>query len=262
MNENSMMYWYPRIKDLGIPTPDTILIPVQLDFDEICILVDGGKSDKVTKIYGQVKQAANKIGFPIFLRGSESANKHDWVRSCFVQNENQISSAMQNLAEFSAMVDISFDCLAVRKFLDLDFKFKAFNGMPVAAERRYFVKNKKVQCWHPYWPETSIKNPTSKDWLAELRELQTPGEGEVELLTWDAELIGETLGGYWSVDFCRHKNGTWYVTDMALGEQSYHWTTCRHAPAVQKAQYPNPLVDGNEPPEEEDYFDDNDFMIE
>lgn len=37
--------------------------------------------------------------------------------------------------------------------------------------------------------------------------------------------------GYWIVDFCRPKDEAWYLTDMTLGADSYHWATCPKAPS-------------------------------
>lgn len=36
-------------------------------------------------------------------------------------------------------------------------------------------------------------------------------------------LFGRVMGeGYWSVDFAKGQDGTWYFIDMAEGDQSWH----------------------------------------
>jgi hypothetical protein len=241
-NENSMLYWFPRIENLGIPIPRTAMIKSRLSYADACDMVDGKKNSRVEVLFEQVEEAASSFAFPVFLRGDQSANKHDWNKSCYVVAPARLRSAMVNITEFAFIVDIGIAGYAIREFLDLDWRFKAFNGMPIAAERRYFVRDGNVECWHPYWPETAIERPTSKNWLQELRELQAPRPGEVELLARHAETIGKALGGYWSVDFCRHSNGTWYVTDMARGDDSYHWGTCPRASPVMLARYGSPVI--------------------
>lgn len=240
-----MFYWWPKVKDLPVPQPKTIMIRHEGAFQGKLSYapIDGEPDEYFIEMLEGVKKAALKIGYPVFIRSDGTSNKHDWKKSCFVENEEQLYGHICNILEFTAMVmfGLSFNGIAVREFLSLDWKFTAHWGeMPVAAERRYFVRDGKFQCWHPYWPPTSIKRPSIPNWRETLKELQTPKKGEPELLTGYAELIGRTLGGYWSVDFCRHKNGTWYLTDMALGDESYHWGTCPNAPPEMLEHYPHP----------------------
>lgn len=42
-----------------------------------------------------------------------------------------------------------------------------------------------------------------------------------------AELIGEVLPGYWSVDFCKGVDDKWYLIDMAAGKLSWHPNDCQ-----------------------------------
>ena len=53
----------------------------------------------------------------------------------------------------------------------------------------------------------------------------------------DLDIINSHLGkimpifnGYWSVDFTKGNDGTWYLIDMARGELSYHYDKCKLAP--------------------------------
>ena len=34
--------------------------------------------------------------------------------------------------------------------------------------------------------------------------------------------IANIFTGYWSCDFLKSERGNWYLTDMAIGERSYH----------------------------------------
>ena len=65
------------------------------------------------------------------------------------------------------------------------------------------------------------------EWLPLLRELNTQTDDEIQLLTDYAERIGKVLGGYWSIDFAKGRNGTWYFIDAARGEVSYHVPDCK-----------------------------------
>lgn len=112
--------------------------------------------------------------------------------------------------------------------------FTAFVGkMPVNPERRYFIRDGKVQCHHSYWIANSIAEADKawtargmsnlvSNWLELLKKLNAENDYEVKRLTAHAELVATKLEGYWSVDFCMAKDRTWYMIDCAQGEQSWH----------------------------------------
>jgi len=244
MNKNSMFYWWPLVKDLDISQPKTMLVRHEgafkgkLSYDPL-----DGKPDKYfTEMLEVVKEAAKEIGYPVFIRSDELSNKHDWKESCYVENEGQLYSHICNILEFTACAfGPSFYGIAVREFLELDWRFKAFwGGMPVAREFRMFVRDGKLECWHPYWPPSSIERPSIKNWHPLLKEMQTLTDGELAYLTDMAETVGEAVKGYWSIDLCQTKTGRWYMTDMAVGEDSYHWGTCTHAPPEMLDHYGDP----------------------
>jgi hypothetical protein len=98
--------------------------------------------------------------------------------------------------------------------------------MPVNPERRYFINDGKVLCHHPYWIQAAITKPSIENWQEVLAEINTETTEEVQLLSGYAELIAKELPGFWSIDFCKAKNGQWYLIDMATGEHSWHPEDC------------------------------------
>jgi len=52
--------------------------------------------------------------------------------------------------------------------------------------------------------------------------LNTETEEEVKLLTSYAKMVAEQFKGYWSIDFCKAKDGRWILIDMATGQKSWH----------------------------------------
>lgn len=244
-NKNSMFYWWPLVKGLPVPQPETIMVRHEgafkgrLSYDPI----DGKPDEYFNKMLEGVKKAAQEIGYPVFIRSDGTSNKHDWKNSCYVESEDQLYGHICNILEFTAMVMMgpSFMGVAIREFLELDWRFKSHWGeMPVAREFRMFVRKGKLECWHPYWPPSSIERPTVDNWYEVLNEMQTLNSKELKHLTKMAETIGKAVGGYWSIDLCHAKNGTWYMTDMALGDDSYHWGTCQHAPPHMLEHYGPP----------------------
>ena len=117
----------------------------------------------------------------------------------------------------------------------MDSKFTAFYGeMPVNPERRYFIKDGKIQCHHPYWIEEAIEKGTDSkklpnNWKKVLKEINTETKEEIKLLSKYTNQIAKVFPkGYWSIDFCKAKDGEWILIDMATGGSSWHDDKCKY----------------------------------
>ena len=226
----SMLYWYPLIKDLPIPQPRTIF--VMLNEKEIESLYNETVPDSVTE---KVKVVCDVMFYPCFLRTDLASGKHNWKKTCFIDGNSKLWEHILEVSEFNLCADIFgllFKAFAVREYIPMDSKFTAFYGdMPVNPERRYFVKNGKLICHHPYWIEEAIadsKPPSVSNWRELSKEMNTETEDEVKLLTGYTLQVAQRLEGSWSIDFCKAKDGRWILIDMALAERSWHPEDCPH----------------------------------
>jgi len=238
---NSMLTWWPRVAPLAIPKPRTALLEEprpgllmrwlwQCEGEETLSHED---ATVWGEYLGALRRAAQRIGYPVFLRSDHTSHKHAYEASCFLRTEGALS---RHLYEVLIAHGLAFGmpdaaALAVREWLDLDSSFTAFAGMPVAAERRYFVRDGVVECHHPYWPAAAIEDgrrseALPENWRELLAELNHETAEEVGLLTGYAECVGGALPGFWSVDFARAKGGEWFLIDMATGEASWHPEDC------------------------------------
>ena len=126
----------------------------------------------------------------------------------------------------------------VREFLPLRYAFTAFSDMPVAREFRFFLRNGKVECVHPYWPKSAIKNSSipASEWQSKLAQQNRLDDSERTFLV---NLIEKALAGsplcdrHWSFDMAQlvsnvveGEEDSWVAIDMALGNQSFHWPDC------------------------------------
>ena len=75
--ENSIAYWYPKVKDL-VPTPKTEIFPIQPKWE------DGSSPEIDDKDFEPIKIKAKEFGYPVFIRGSDGSGKHEWKDTCFV----------------------------------------------------------------------------------------------------------------------------------------------------------------------------------
>ncbi|SMB97817.1 hypothetical protein SAMN00808754_1962 [Thermanaeromonas toyohensis ToBE] len=228
------------MKDTRVPKPETII--VETGYRPLLKMLDGEPLPEDIK--ARIIDATEQLGYPLFVRTDMASGKHDWQNSCYVASSAKLWSNIYRVVEFNEIADIlglQPEALVFRKYIPLEAAFKAFYGrMPVAKERRYFVRDGKVECHHPYWVaeaigewwyrvnDLAVKYPDKigllpENWPSILAELNRETPEEVELLTAYAEEIGRAIGeGYWSVDFAKGQDGVWYFIDMAEGEQSWH----------------------------------------
>jgi hypothetical protein len=233
-DKNSLLFWFPKIRDLGVPYPKTEIVPFLEEYGTLFDYLEGKPLSQ--ELIAELEAKATSVGFPLFMRTDLLSGKHsyeDWLP--YVESKEQFPHKVLALMEASVNADlfgVPLNAFVLREFLELDYQFRAFGGMPIAKERRYFIKDGKTICHHPYWPIEAIrfygevKEPAG--WQDQLRELNVEPPEEVALLSNYATNIAEVLKGFWSVDFAHSSHGIWYFIDAALGKESWHWAGCKY----------------------------------
>lgn len=229
--KNSMLYWWPEVKDLQIPVPETVI--VEVPFKHLVSMLDDVMLPR--EYVELILSAKDMIGFPLFLRTDMASAKHHWEGTCFVSNVEELFRHIWSLIDETLAAgmfgELDPNALVFREFLKLNSFFTAFNGLPISAERRYFIRDGAVECHHPYWIQDAIekswRKPIETDWKERLAALNKESAEEVKLLTDYATRIGKVLDGYWSIDFAEAEGHTWYLIDMAEGEGSWHPQDCK-----------------------------------
>ena len=224
MNRNSLMYWFPLIEDLGISVPETVCMTINRD--EMLRVLDG-REGWPRFFEGDVNQLAHVVGYPLFLRTDQASGKHGWETTCYVESEDVLLSRIMGVLDHNEanifMGMNPYETLVFREFVPLVSLFTAFQGLPIAKERRYFVKDGEVLCHHPYWIEDAVERggPKEENWRSLLAAMNKEG-AEIPILTLYSKEVSEVLEGYWSVDFAKAKAGWWFLIDCALGGRSWH----------------------------------------
>lgn len=230
MDRNSLLYWYPLIKDLNIPVPTTVWVEIPKD-EWTAEWLDGGIPDTFKD---ELVKKAKEVDYPLFMRTDHFSAKHSYRETCYVESEEKLIPNLYRLIEASYCADIlglPINAICLREYIELDWRFHAFTGLPIAPERRYFIRDGEVICHHPYWVEEAVEvgmkyREDRQEWRRIIRELNRETPEEVKLLTGYARRIAEVVKGYWSIDFAKAKTGRWYLIDMAKGEDSWHPSTC------------------------------------
>lgn len=221
--KTSLLYWWPKIENLGIPVPKTEILEVDRETLS-SVLERPWPAHLAVHVY----ETARKIGFPLFVRTDLASGKHAWRRSCYVPTAEILLANIHRVVEeneIHGVVGLDYRALVFREFLTLFALFTAFRGdLPIAKERRYFVRDGDVQCHHPYWAEEAVAGgrPKADGWRESLVMLNEEHESEVEILTSYSEKVAKVMEGYWSIDYAFAADGTWYLIDMAEGEKSWH----------------------------------------
>lgn len=243
---NSIFYWWPIVKTLKVPVPKTTLIP----YDGTIFLDNEEAKPEFMAFVDEVGTVTDGYGYPVFIKCGGLSGKHQWRNTCFLERREDLSAHIYAIIEEVLMImgiRLDFDGIAVRELLELESAFTAFSGkMPVSKEFRFFARDGDYLCHHPYQPPNSIRSPSIDDWYEVLKKLQALEEWELDLLKEYTIAIATTLDegalgyGYWSLDFCKTKDGIWYLTDLGTGNESYHWSTCLNASGEMMEHFGNP----------------------
>ncbi|MDO8452442.1 MAG: hypothetical protein Q7S79_01685, partial [bacterium] len=142
---SSMLHWWPKVKDLGVPVPKTEI--VLLTSEELREWWD--KDGRLPEaVVAQIATTCKKLGFPVFIRTDVMSAKLISPYRSVITNESDIVGAAMDLSEAhsNSFGTPSAQAFVVREHLDLVSAFKSRLGKPVTAERRYFIRDGRLEC--------------------------------------------------------------------------------------------------------------------
>ncbi len=233
-DKNCLSFWFGKLLAAGLPVPRTEIVRTECD---LIRLLDGKTPDGFADFLGELTAAREKIGGPAcFLRTGQTSGKHSWRETCYLPAGHDIAPHVAALVEFSecaGFLGLPWNVWCVREMLPAVPQMTAFRGMPVCREFRFFVRGDgEVVCHHNYWPRESLAEglrsaPPDFDHRYECLSCLPAGDSlELHSLASRAGLaVGE---GAWSADILDTRNG-WFMTDMAVAADSFHWPGCEQA---------------------------------
>jgi hypothetical protein len=233
-SRNCLSYWFPKLEATGVPVPQTTMLELgEQESSDLARVLDGKKSVWLDEVVKFIKECAGELGLPLFLRTGRGSAKHEWRNTCYLCDAAQAAYNVLALVEWSHTVDmlgLPHNVWVCRKMLDVNplFRCEAYGGMPVVREWRFFFRDGTFVCCHPYWPTEALARgrPDVPSWRSALRTLHADPPPCADNCAWEAAVV---FDGYWSIDVLEARFG-YYVTDMAVGEQSWHWPGCTASP--------------------------------
>lgn len=238
---NSMSFWWPRIRRLEIPQPETKKLELDRRAYFKSLFDDDHNTPPPVGDFDKMAEIAKSLGYPVFMRTSETSGKHQWNETCYVESPTKLKQNFWTLLEDNYLkIDHIPDAVFFRKFIPMESYFTGwYHEFPVNKEMRTFIRDGKVECYHPYWPIGAMKQakPKDPDWEEKFKKLcQLSEYDELTVLTY-SNMVAQTFkekyddSGWWSVDFAKGKDREWYLIDMALGPISAHFN-CKYKPKV------------------------------
>lgn len=230
-DKNNLAYWFPLIRDAGLPVPKTKILTVPDQVYEFYLeAMDGAVGDDKAVIawLQDLKREASEFS-PLFLRTGHTSDKHSWSSTCYVSELANIESHIWKLIEFSECAGIfglPWKTIVLREFLPTKpfGVCRAYGNMPVCREFRFFVDGPEIKCWHPYWPKKALEKGVVS-YGVDYEKLCAVSETELAQLKNLASMAGKAVGGEWSIDILDTERG-WFVTDMAQAKDSFHFPGC------------------------------------
>jgi hypothetical protein len=231
-----LSYWFPLLEKAGLPVPKTEIIHAS-DEEVSGIWKSFEKTEfdpAIFPLVERIKEGADKIGYPCFLRTDHFSGKHNWDRCCFLKSPDDIANQVKEIAYFWECVNMfapKCDVWVVREFLPTIpvGVCTGYGNMPICKEFRFFVEDGEIICFHPYWPQKAFEQgdavfDAGRDFSYE-RFCTAYNEDELREL---AMAAGRACPGKWSIDLLETERG-WFITDMAEAHKSFHWEGCENA---------------------------------
>lgn len=241
---NNFSYWYPKIKDCGFKTPESIVIPLSFEWYQ-WLNSDHYTKERINEFKEHIIKNLEKLNFnyqrDLFIKNNDFSNKFSFG-DCKVTDISKIGEQFLNLSYAGLCVGAGGSTeIVVREFIsnkkgEQGNKPTIYQGMPLNTEYRIFYdfdKNNVVSICNYWDPETmkkSLKNTPDGDVFKSYENILVNDfeKHKKELLELAKKHLKNVtnIKGIWSVDFM-YINDEFYLIDMATAETSYYRETIK-----------------------------------
>ncbi|MCM1224312.1 MAG: hypothetical protein NC548_58655 [Lachnospiraceae bacterium] len=236
---NSMSYWLPKFRNKGFHIPDTIIIPLTVDWYD-WLWSDSYKPEKIQEFTDWINEKLKETGFntdrELFIKTGNFSNKF-WFKHPYLKTTENIGEHYLNVF-YGGMCVGCMDSpeICVREFIHTDYERKSiYSGMKLNTEFRVFYDfdKQKIVGMFNYWDrETMQKHLYDEEELRNFNDTIDDIESDFNYLKPIlAEMVEKNikavdLDGVWSIDFMWDGQYFWLI-DAALGKNSYYFEKLR-----------------------------------
>lgn len=248
-HENDFSFWYPKIKDCGIPTPLTFYTKLPSAEEEPeyvkrlyeAFYMEHPKEDEeVVKAYLEErvipKLKEMKLTGHVFVKNGRFSNKFNANGTCNLYGLHELYRAII-LINYEAMCcgAEGADEIVVRKFIESPHGTTPciYNGLPLRSEFRVFYDfdTRKPIFTANYWDYDYVyphlHDATDKIVFEHERErIEGAFKSEkdrVQAMVETAMKRVTGLAGQWSVDILMDEGDNLWLIDMAIAQRSAYW---------------------------------------
>lgn len=248
-HENDFSFWYPKIKDCGIPTPLTFYTKLPSAEEEPeyvkrlyeAFYMEHPKEDEeIVKAYleERVIPKLKEMGLTghVFVKNGRFSNKFNANGTCNLYGLHELYRAII-LINYEAMCcgAEGADEIVVRKFIESSHGKTPciYNGLPLRPEFRVFYDFDArepiftANYWDYDYVYPHLYDATDKI-VFEHEHERVEGafmqhKDAVQVMVSDAMRDVQGLTGQWSVDVLLDEQGKFWLIDMAIAQRSAYW---------------------------------------
>ena len=239
-NPNNISFWYPKIKDCGILTPNTYITDVPEAVLKACFM-EGDQQKNMDTVYEWVKNELmpaipKELRGLLFIKNGTYSNKFDFNTACSRYNALDIARSIIEINYASLMFETDGNSeIAIRERIRHyeDVTPCIYNGMPLHNEYRIFYDfdSKKplyvVNYWDWEYCHDAISRNVTDGIIYETHYsdlLEHYEENKDKVMKYVDEHMKNVSGleGIWSVDIMEAYGNLWLI-DMAVGYRSAYW---------------------------------------
>lgn len=248
-NENDFSFWFPKVKDCGIPVPKTFWQKLPSHDEEpkraerlytafymenpekdLAVIKEWIDSDIIPKL----KEAG--LEGHLFVKNARFSNKFNANTSCNLYGLHDLHRAIADI-NYQAMCcgADGVDEIVVRQFIEHCQRETPciYNGLPLRSEFRVFYDFGEqkpiftVNYWDFDYVYPHLYDATDKIVFEHERERLDRAFEEnrerVEVMVGTAMKRVRGLEGQWSVDILMDETDTLWLIDMAIAQRSAYW---------------------------------------
>lgn len=204
-----MAHWFPKLRDLDVPTPETKPLPLKRREDK-----------PPTWDTRDAIELVESFGGEAFVRSGYTSADYPHENGSRINNstEKEVEMTLLELASQHSMMEMPFgEKFWMREWLDLNYcEYARENLVP---EIRAFVRDGSVVCYHPrlegFDSVCDKHRSVAEDYIE--HGWNNGAESEDSVSEYAQRVADEFSDGWWSVDFVLERGSwEWYCTDMAL----------------------------------------------